>query len=131
MKKAIHEVLTPLVIEKGGRITRQRRAIYDFLASQHVPVSLQDIARSVSAHEVSVYRTIRFFAEEGLVEEISFPDGTKRYALGKHHHHAICRLCGFTEHMPCDHLEYKKSPRFAMIEKHEVTFIGLCTACAT
>ncbi len=132
MKKATEkDILAPLIAEKGGRMTQQRRDIYNFFVTHHVPVTLQEVTRSVSVHEASVYRTIRFFVEEGLMEEILFPDGSKRYALGKHHHHIICRLCGFTEHIPCEHTDFKKSPHFSRIENHEVTYVGLCTACAS
>jgi Fe2+ or Zn2+ uptake regulation protein len=133
MKKATDTRLTDAVLKSGGRLTKQREEIFNLLASSPVPVSIQTLIQKVKANEVSVYRTIRFLKDGGLIEEIGYPDGTKRYALGGHHHHIICSSCGHTEHIPCSIRTAAPSishPQFASIEHHEVTYHGTCGQCA-
>lgn len=134
MKKAIDSSLTSAIALVGGRCTKQRQEIFALLSSLHEPVTIQMLAKQSLANEVSVYRAIRFFKQLKLVEEIVFPDGSKRYARGNHHHHhVICSSCGFTEHTPCEVSDAKSSPYehplFRSIDRHEVTYYGVCVQC--
>jgi Fur family transcriptional regulator, ferric uptake regulator len=91
------------------------------------------LSQRTKANEVSVYRTISLFKETGLIEEIAYPDGSRRYALGDHHHHhVICSQCGHTEHVPCKEEDAFSSVRhtsFIRIDDHDVTYYGTCVAC--
>jgi Fur family transcriptional regulator, ferric uptake regulator len=133
MKKATEVTLASAIASIGGRLTKQREEIYALLKTHKEPVTISTLAQRADANEVSVYRTISLFKETGLIEEIAYPDGSRRYALGDHHHHhVICSRCGYTEHVPCDKRDVSTSmkySRFNQIDGHEVTYYGTCVAC--
>ncbi len=132
MKNTMDALLRDAVSRTGGRLTKQREELFKLLAVAHKPVTLQELISQSCANEVSVYRTIRFLREVDLVEEIVYPDGSKRYALGGHHHHIICRSCGFTAHLSCKGEQEVPSVghiQFTKIDRHEITYYGVCTLC--
>ena len=85
-----------LCIEKGMRMTEQRRVIARVLSAAHDHPDVEELYRR--AHEVdphisiaTVYRTVRLFEEAGVVEKHDFGDGRSRYeeAGDDHHDHLI------------------------------------------
>jgi Fur family ferric uptake transcriptional regulator len=88
--------LEKLCIEKGMRMTEQRRVIARVLstASDHPDVEeLHRRAHSVDPHIsiATVYRTVRLFEESGILTRHDFRDGRARYeeASENHHDHLI------------------------------------------
>ena len=88
--------LEKLCIEKGMRMTGQRRVIAQVLslADDHPDVEeihrrATDIDSNISI--ATVYRTMRLFEEAGVVERHDFQDGRARYeeATDDHHDHLI------------------------------------------
>lgn len=132
-KKEIPAYIAEIIAAKGGRMTSARKAIILYLLQSKAPQSIQEIVQRVHADEVSVYRTIALLKASSLVEEIIFPQGQRKYALAhEHHHHIVCRECGFVVHIPCtDSVVHTKlkSPRFASIIDHSITYYGICTTC--
>ena len=134
--KKIPQYIIELVAHEGGRMTRVREATILQMSTFPRPQSIQEIVSRVDADEVSVYRTIAFFHSIGVVEEIIFPNGPKRYALAQgHHHHVICTSCGHVAHMTCDKdnvlRSLKKPDGFTSIHDHVVTYYGICTECSS
>ena len=85
-----------LCIEKGMRMTEQRRVIARVLsaATDHPDVDeLHRRAHDVDPHIsiATVYRTVRLFDEAGIIARHDFGDGRSRYeeAPGVHHAHLI------------------------------------------
>jgi Fur family ferric uptake transcriptional regulator len=85
-----------LCIEKGMRMTEQRRVIARVLslASDHPDVEeLHRRAHAIDAHIsiATVYRTVRLFEESGILTRHDFRDGRSRYeeASELHHDHLI------------------------------------------
>ena len=85
-----------LCIEKGMRMTEQRRVIARVLstATDHPDVEeLHRRAHAIDPHIsiATVYRTVRLFEEAGVVEKHDFGDGRSRYeeAGDDHHDHLI------------------------------------------
>jgi Fur family ferric uptake transcriptional regulator len=90
------ERLEKLCIEKGMRMTEQRRVIARVLstASDHPDVEeLHRRAHTVDPHIsiATVYRTVRLFEESGILTRHDFRDGRSRYeeASENHHDHLI------------------------------------------
>lgn len=90
------ERLEKVCIEKGMRMTEQRRVIARVLssASDHPDVEeLHRRAHAVDAHIsiATVYRTVRLFEEAGVLTRHDFRDGRSRYedASEDHHDHLI------------------------------------------
>ena len=81
-------------------LTRQREAILKVIQGREDHPTANEIfqAASLSLPGISyatVYNSLRFLKEAGLVLEISFGDGASRYdrETGRHDH-AICNCCG-------------------------------------
>ena len=90
------ERLEKLCIEKGMRMTEQRRVIARVLsvASDHPDVEeLHRRAHTVDPHIsiATVYRTVRLFEESGILTRHDFQGGRSRYeeASEMHHDHLI------------------------------------------
>jgi Fur family ferric uptake transcriptional regulator len=90
------ERLEKLCIDKGMRMTEQRRVIARVLslASDHPDVEeLHRRAHAIDPHIsiATVYRTVRLFEESGILTRHDFRDGRSRYeeANDDHHDHLI------------------------------------------
>ena len=85
-----------LCIEKGMRMTEQRRVIARVLSEAHDHPDVEELhhrAHAVDPHIsiATVYRTVRLFEEAGIVARHDFRDGRSRYeeATEIHHDHLI------------------------------------------
>lgn len=85
-----------LCIEKGLRMTEQRRVIARVLSESHDHPDVElvykraaDVDDTISIS--TVYRTVRMFEENGILERHDFGDGRARYeeVSEKHHDHLI------------------------------------------
>jgi Fur family ferric uptake transcriptional regulator len=85
-----------ICIEKGMRMTDQRRVVARVLAGAHDHPDVEELyrrAQSVDPHIsiATVYRTVRLFEEAGIIARHDFRDGRSRYeeAPDTHHDHLI------------------------------------------
>jgi Fur family ferric uptake transcriptional regulator len=85
-----------LCIEKGMRMTDQRRVVARVLSLAHDHPDVEELYRR--AHEAdphisiaTVYRTVRLFEEAGIIARHDFQGGRSRYeeAPDTHHDHLI------------------------------------------
>jgi Fur family transcriptional regulator, ferric uptake regulator len=124
---------------RGFRMTPQRHAIMHILkaSSRHLtPSQVFDKARvSVPGiTEATVYRTLEFLAQTGVVQPTL--DGNRHLVYeitGHDHHHVICSSCGRSLEVEHDLLRklYKQlevSSGYQLTNSH-LTLIGLCPAC--
>ncbi|GAA0786629.1 transcriptional repressor [Roseibium denhamense] len=89
--------LADMCIEKGMRMTEQRRVIASVLeeASDEHPDVEELYRRSVSIDPKisisTVYRTVKLFEDAGMIERHDFRDGRSRYETvpDEHHDHLI------------------------------------------
>lgn len=88
--------LEQLCIEKGMRMTEQRKVIARVLSTASDHPDVEEIHRRAAAIDsnisiATVYRTMRLFEESGVVERHEFQDGRARYeeATEEHHDHLI------------------------------------------
>ena len=82
--------------EKGLRMTGQRRTIVRVLDDSADHPDVVELHRRAAAidHRISlstVYRTVKLFETEGILERLDFRDGRSRYeqAAREHHDHLI------------------------------------------
>jgi len=123
------------------RVTRPRLAV---LAAVHGHPhadtdSLIDAVRRDSG-EVShqaVYDVLKALTDAGLVRRIQPAGSVARYELrvGDNHHHVVCRSCGTVADVDCavgvrPCLDASDTHGF-VVDEAEVTYWGLCPACAT
>jgi Fe2+ or Zn2+ uptake regulation protein len=123
----------------GYRLTPQRLAILKALNQASGHLTPAEIYQQVHADlpgltEATVYRTLNFLAEQGLVLVAHVGHGQLVYEMADHdHHHLICRICGSMEEI--DHQEfrvlYKKflTRTGYQIDTIHATFFGLCPRC--
>ncbi len=84
--------LEKLCIEKGMRMTDQRRVIARVLSSATDHPDVEELHRRAHAVDphisiATVYRTVRLFEESGIIERHDFRDGRSRYEETPDHHH--------------------------------------------
>jgi Fe2+ or Zn2+ uptake regulation protein len=124
---------------KGYRMTPQRLVILSILdnAGRHLtPQEIFDRAQVAlpGMTEATVYRTLNFLTEQGLVLAAHVGSGQLVYEIAGHdHHHLICRACGGTQEI--DHTllqslyqQFQASTGYRIDSMH-VTFFGLCPGC--
>lgn len=85
-----------LCVEKGMRMTEQRRVIARVLSSAHDHPDVEEVYHRASKIDnkisiATVYRTVRLFEEAGILERHDFRDGRSRYEQvpDEHHDHLI------------------------------------------
>ncbi len=90
------ERIERLCVERGMRMTEQRRVIARVLSQAKDHPDVEELYRRASAIDphisiATVYRTVRLFEEAGVVDKHDFGDGRSRYeeAGDDHHDHLI------------------------------------------
>ncbi len=85
-----------LCLEKGMRMTEQRRVIAQVLSDASDHPDVEEVYRRSTAIDngisiATVYRTVRLFEEAGILERHDFRDGRSRYepVSEEHHDHLI------------------------------------------
>jgi Fur family peroxide stress response transcriptional regulator len=82
------------------KLTRQRDAVLQVIRSREDHPTANEIFQAARQHlptisYATVYNSLRFLKEAGLVHEIKFGDGASRYDRETDRHdHAICNDCG-------------------------------------
>lgn len=91
-----HQDIEKLCIEKGMRMTDQRRVIARVLSNATDHPDVEDVYRRATRVDegisiATVYRTVRLFQEAGILERHDFRDGRSRYepVSDDHHDHLI------------------------------------------
>lgn len=88
--------LEQLCVQKGLKMTEQRRVISRVLSDSHDHPDVEQVYRRAIEIDpnisiATVYRTMRLFEEANVIERLDFGDGRARYeeAREDHHHHLI------------------------------------------
>ena len=126
----------------GHKMTRYREALLDMFENEPYPISVLDIldylsARGMEPNKTTVYRELDFLMKEGLIIEVEFGDGRKRYERADlpHHHHLICKNCKRVEDVEVDVDVRSVEKRIARQHgfkdvEHVIEFFGLCRGCS-
>jgi Fur family transcriptional regulator, ferric uptake regulator len=85
-----------LCVDKGMRMTEQRRVIARVISGSHDHPDVEELHRRAAAVDpgisiATVYRTVRLFEEAGILERHDFRDGRSRFEEmpDEHHDHLI------------------------------------------
>ena len=129
----------PLLRARGFRMTSQRMAILHTLRHAGTHLSPREVYRQAKQDlprltEPTVYRTLEFLAQNGLVRQAQTGNGHLRYEIaGDDHHHLVCRQCG--DEIQVDHAllerlyqELESTSGYMRIDSH-MTFFGVCPNC--
>lgn len=129
----------PQLRARGFRMTPQRMAILHVLRHDRTHLSPAEVYKKArkempSLTEPTVYRTLEFLAENGMIRSSHSGSGHLTYEIaGEDHHHVVCRICGSeieVEHTLLENL-YRKletTSGYRSIDSH-VTFFGVCPDC--
>jgi Fur family transcriptional regulator, peroxide stress response regulator len=121
------------------RLTPQREAVLEVIRERDDHPTANDIfeaarRRLPSLSYATVYNSLKFLREAGLVREIAFGDSASRYDREiARHDHAICSQCGklvdfdLPEAAELLRAAARKS-RFKPESVH-LTLVGVCPAC--
>lgn len=133
------EEYTPALRARGYRMTPQRLAILHVLHHSGKHITPAQIFEEASKEldgltEPTVYRTLEFLAENGLVHPAHLGNGHLAYEIAGHdHHHLKCRSCG--SEMEMEHtvlaklyLQLESATGYRLLDSH-VTFFGICPDC--
>lgn len=149
MMTAIETSLLQMVTDKlrseGGRMTAQRRLILEALECGEDHPTAEEIYRRARAsddslHLSTVYRTLRWLEEEGLVSPRWFEDERRQErfdpVLGQEssdHYHFRCRVCNsiveFSQPL-LDVIKQAYQDQFGgEVESASLTLYGVCEKC--
>jgi Fe2+ or Zn2+ uptake regulation protein len=137
------ELATQRLRAQGGRMTSQRRVILEALDCLGCHPTAEEIfgvvcQRDATLNLSTVYRTLRWLEQEGLVSARRFDESRRQErfdaVLPAEHHHFQCTLCKSV-------IEFD-DPQIQAIKKHfagssgcqvdsaSVMLYGLCPACS-
>lgn len=130
---------TQQIHKRGFRVTPQRLAILQILIDEGdhlspIVIYQRALQRMPGMTEATVYRTLNFLAEQGIIMSAHIGNGQLVYEISDHkHHHLICRSCHKTIDIDHEMLEslYQKledQTGFKLDIVH-LTFFGLCPEC--
>jgi Fur family transcriptional regulator, ferric uptake regulator len=123
-----------------ARSTRQKRAVEaelaasdDFRTAQEIHEALRRDGQSVGL--ATVYRALQSLAGGGAVDVVKTDAGEAVYrrCSPSHHHHLVCRHCGFTVEIEGPAVERWASAQaadhgFADVQ-HTIELFGVCPDC--
>ena len=125
----------------GLRNTRQRTAISalldtidEFRSAQEIHDQLRRRGHNIGL--TTVYRTLQSMAAAGAVDNLRSDTGEAVYrrCSTHHHHHLVCRGCGYTVEVQGDPVETwaaEVAGAHGFSEaSHTVEIFGTCSACA-
>lgn len=130
---------------KKTRETRQKTLLINALAAapdRHFSAEELDELLRAGGSDIgiaTIYRNLKRFEAEGIVERISCDDGGARYQYSSRaqdahsHHHLICNVCHKIEDFDVDFLDsienlITEKTGFE-ISDHQLIFYGTCAEC--
>jgi Fur family ferric uptake transcriptional regulator len=125
----------------GVRSTKQRSAISALLDEIEEFRSAQDLhdelrKRGEGIGLTTVYRTLQSLAEAGTVDVLRTDSGESVYrrCSSGHHHHLVCRACGYTVEVDGPAVErwsHEVAEDNGFVDvSHTVEIFGTCRDCA-
>jgi Fur family ferric uptake transcriptional regulator len=123
-----------------ARLTPQRRAILGVLEDAPGPLTARDVLDLAGRDAdglglATVYRNLNLLEDSGLIVAVHLPNDTTRYepAGARHHHHFRCERCDLVFEVagacPVIPLQGATLPGGFRVERHELTFYGVCRDC--
>jgi Fur family ferric uptake transcriptional regulator len=133
--------LGTLLHAKGYRLTAQRQLILDAVCEAGGHATPDEITERVQTHSpainrTTVYRTLEFLCDIGLVTSTTTHGGHLAYELAseEQHHHLVCRQCGDEKTIPHQLVApmltaVSKAYDFQVVELTHLSLFGVCAAC--
>lgn len=127
----------------GHRITKVRQGLLEIFEEKNGPIAVRTVLsalgkKKLGTHKTTIYRELEFLTEHGIVREVDFGEGEKRYELSiddHHHHHLVCTKCEAVQCLDIDHSQLEKLEKEILkkqgfkVTEHVLEFFGLCANC--
>lgn len=100
MKKQMLKQTIERLRQDGVRITPQRIAILEYLASVETHPTAEEIYHEIVDYfpqisVATVYNNLNLFTKSGIIQELTHGDDASRYDFDEgRHYHAVCEKCG-------------------------------------
>ena len=121
-------------------LTKQREAVFQAIQDSKSHLTASEVFESArrilpSISYATVYNSLRYLREAGLIAEINFGNGASRYdALTERHDHAICTKCGklvdFDLELSNELVNLAAARSKFEPQSIQVTLKGLCENCS-
>ena len=126
--------------QQGHRLTPQRLMVLEVVKRSGKHLTAEDVHAAILPQHpyvniATVYRTLQWLHEVGLVAPIAIGNGPLRYEYihGTIHHHLICQDCGLEQEIGDDILDALKDrllERYAFTAQlNHLALPGRCGAC--
>jgi len=127
----------------GGRLTKIKKAIIDFLSENNCLLSKQELVEKLKVKKIkfdrsTIYRELRFLTKNNIVIKNTIT-GVDYYEIPQdHHHHLVCLNCNSISKVEIGiHLEKQVEKQEKQIAKqnkfntinHSLEFYGYCHKC--
>lgn len=124
---------------KRVKVTPQRIAVYNMLLGTTAHPNAEMIYKTLEPTNptmslATVYKTLDFFKQLGLVQELNVGESSSRYdAVVRCHPHTVCRICGRVDDLHMDALTEvarKLVPDLDFdVECEQLILYGVCKEC--
>jgi Fur family peroxide stress response transcriptional regulator len=126
--------------KSGAKLTHQRLEIFREVAQTRDHPDAEKVFRGVRERMPTVsldtvYRTLWWLKELGLIKTLGLPRERTRFDANlNHHHHFVCLKCGLTRDFYSDKFDALKLPgsvqSIGYVEMTQVEVKGVCRKCA-
>ena len=123
----------------GQRNTVQREIILNMLKKMNSHPTIDEIYAEIhkdhtSISKTTVYRNLRQLAQNGVIRQVSLPDGLERYDERiAQHYHFNCKKCGRIFNVDIEYLaginDTVQGKYGFQVDEHDVVFFGICPKC--
>ena len=122
-----------------GRNTVQRQVILAGLRKLNTHPAIDEVYAEIQKEhpaisKTTVYRNLRQLAKDGIIRQVSLPDGLERYdKFTTEHYHFKCMKCDNIFDVEMKYLKDindKVQEKYGFqVDKHYVVFTGICLKC--
>lgn len=123
----------------GVRLTPQRQWILRYLKETHCHPTAEQVHHEVSKalggiSLATVYNTLHTLTKMGVIQELSYGDGSSRFdGNEKEHAHLVCEQCGTVMDVESPAVEHILPSAVARngfkIRSYRLEYYGLCEEC--
>jgi Fur family transcriptional regulator, peroxide stress response regulator len=121
---------------KGGRITKQRKVILDYLNSVTCHPTAKSVYKALSDQHpalgiATVYRNLRYLADNGYILEIKSKDDESHFDGNTDFHlHIICTQChNIKDYFDKTIVNIKRINRLTNVTNIDCNVYGVCHMC--
>ncbi|THF79561.1 Fur family transcriptional regulator [Cohnella fermenti] len=120
-------------------LTTPRKIVLDIVSEAHDHPTAADVIDRLKAqgHSVAyatVYNSLRYLTEKGMIRELKLEGDASRYdARTEDHQHIVCTECGRVDEVmtktPQDWLDLIAEETGYLIVEEQLLFKGVCPSC--